>query len=167
MDLSKLIAMAAPVDVHPERCIHQFSPRATCDKCLRFCPAESISLKGGEISVATCDGCGRCVQACPYDVFEMDFPDALAMPAEAGTPLVIACRKHDFPDQPVAKSCFMPTLQPVQIAISTGSRKHRKCSWRATACNLMLKMCRSSVTQPPCKPVCSAILATSTAAANT
>ena len=71
MDLSKLIAMAAPMDVHPERCIHQFSPRATCDKCLRFCPAESISLKGGEISVATCDGCGRCVQACPRKLIQL------------------------------------------------------------------------------------------------
>ena len=117
MDLSKLIAMAAPVDVHPERCIHQFSPRATCDKCLRFCPAESISLKGGEINVATCDGCGRCVQACPHDVFEMDFPDALAMPAEAGTPLVIACRKHDFPDQPVLAANCLQQFTWLQLAL--------------------------------------------------
>ena len=97
MQLSDLIAMAAPVDVHPERCIRAFSPRATCSKCVQLCPNGSIRIDGGVVSVDTCDGCGRCIQACPHDVFEMDFPTALKMPQDG--PLIICCRRRDFSDR--------------------------------------------------------------------
>lgn len=141
MQLSDLIAMAASVDVHPERCIRAFSPRATCSKCVQLCPNGSIRIDGGVVSVDTCDGCGRCIQACPHDVFEMDFPAALKMPHDG--PLIICCRDMIFPicrcslptvcnNSPgwslrsslnvSAKLCSLPIRQPAQTATSTGSR---------------------------------------------
>lgn len=105
MQIGDLLALASPVEVHAERCIHAFSPRASCRKCLAVCPSASISLTGGVIHVDTCDGCGRCIQICPHDVFAMDFTKALHAPSEG--PLIIACRKHDFSDIPVlAASCL-------------------------------------------------------------
>ena len=160
MQLSDLIAMAAPVDVHPERCIRAFSPRATCSKCVQLCPNGSIRIDGGVVSVDTCDGCGRCIQACPHDVFEMDFPAALKMPQDG--PLIICCRRHDFSDMPVlaanclqqftwlelailverfGESCSLLIRQPAQIATSTGSQRASRCSWSATAWLLMQKSC--------------------------
>lgn len=115
MNLSDLIALSAPVEVHAERCIHQFSPRATCARCIQVCPSNSIHLSDGQINVETCDGCGRCIQACPHDVFTMDFPDALAMPQ--GGPLVIACRKHDFPDMPVLSTGCLQQFTWLQLAV--------------------------------------------------
>lgn len=115
MQLSDLIAMAAPVDVHPERCIRAFSPRATCSKCVQLCPNGSIRIDGGVVSVDTCDGCGRCIQACPHDVFEMDFPAALKMPQDG--PLIICCRRHDFSDMPVLAANCLQQFTWLELAI--------------------------------------------------
>lgn len=116
MNLSDLIAITSPVKVHAARCIHQFSPRATCRKCLRSCPNGSIQLQGRMISVEACDGCGRCIQACSQNVFEMDFPDAIAMPEGTG-PLILACRKEDFPDQPVLATGCLQQFTWLQLAM--------------------------------------------------
>lgn len=116
MNLSDMIAMVSPVEVHAERCIHQFSPRASCRRCVQFCPSGSIHIVDRVVSVDTCDGCGRCIQACPHDVFEMDFSEALTMPDGQG-PLVIACRKEDFPDMPVLAAGCLQQFTWLQLAI--------------------------------------------------
>ncbi len=115
MNLSDLIALSAPVEVHSERCIHQFSPKASCARCMQVCPSGSIQLRNGQIEVETCDGCGRCIQACPHDVFTMDFPEILAVPPEG--PLVIACRKHDFSDMPVFSTGCLQQFTWLQLAM--------------------------------------------------
>ena len=98
MNLSDILAITRPVQVHPERCIHIFSPRSTCQKCIQFCPNHSIKIYDSQINVESCDGCGRCVQACPHDVFEMDFPRAYALPNDS--PLIISCNRQDVSDKP-------------------------------------------------------------------
>lgn len=115
MDLSNLIAMAVPVEVHAERCIHHFSPCATCQKCVQLCPTHSIHLQNNTITVDDCEGCGRCIHACPHDVFEMDFPTALAMPVE--TPLVIACKKMSLSDLPALSSGCLQQFTWLQLAL--------------------------------------------------
>lgn len=115
MQISDLIAMAAPVNVHPERCIRCYSPRANCARCVQFCPNGSIHIDGMNISVDTCDGCGRCIQACSYDVFEMDFMDVFKMPKK--NPLIICCRKNNFPDLPVFAAGCLQQFTWLQLAI--------------------------------------------------
>lgn len=115
MDLSNLIAMTVPVQIHPERCIHFFSPRASCQKCVQFCPNHSIRIQDGAVTVENCDGCGRCIQACPHNVFEMDFSHALTLSGEG--PLLIGCSKLELSDQPVLSSGCLQQYTWLQLAI--------------------------------------------------
>lgn len=115
MQLGDFITMASPVTVHAERCIHSFSPRASCHKCIQVCPSSSISLVNGCISVNACDGCGRCIQVCPHDVFEMEFSEALHTSIEG--PLILVCRKHDFSDMPVLQTNCLQQFTWLQLAL--------------------------------------------------
>jgi len=68
------IAIVAPGDDGP------FSPNVCrqCDDapCAAACPVEAISMDGTTgawaVDSALCEGCGACVQACPYDVIFVD-----------------------------------------------------------------------------------------------
>ena len=114
MNLSDIISMTNPVQVHLERCIHSYSPRATCKQCVHFCPNGSIQLENGCIAVESCDGCGRCIQACPHDVFEMDFQTALAV--KEG-PLFISCKKEQLQDVPVMAAGCLQQFTWLQLAL--------------------------------------------------
>lgn len=114
MNLSDIISMTNPVQVHLERCIHSYSPRATCKQCVHFCPNGSIQLENGCIAVESCDGCGRCIQACPHDVFEMDFQTALAV--KEG-PLFISCKKEQLQDVPVMVAGCLQQFTWLQLAL--------------------------------------------------
>lgn len=114
MNLSDIISMTNPVQVHLERCIHSYSPRATCKQCVHFCPNGSIQLENGCIAVESCDGCGRCIQACPHDVFEMDFQTALAV--KEG-PLFISCKKEQLQDVPVMSAGCLQQFTWLQLAL--------------------------------------------------
>ena len=114
MNLSDIISMTNPVQVHLERCIHSYSPRATCKQCVHFCPNGSVQLENGCIAVESCDGCGRCIQACPHDVFEMDFQTALAV--KEG-PLFISCKKEQLQDVPVMAAGFLQQFTWLQLAL--------------------------------------------------
>lgn len=114
MNLSDIISMTNPVQVHLERCIHSYSPRATCKQCVHFCPNGSIQLENGCIAVESCDGCGRCIQACPHDVFEMDFQTALAV--KEG-PLFISCKKEQLQDVPVMAAGCLQQFTWIQLAL--------------------------------------------------
>ncbi|MEE0511906.1 MAG: 4Fe-4S binding protein [Peptococcaceae bacterium] len=115
MELSNLIAMTVPVEVHAERCIHHFSPRATCKSCVQVCPTHSIHLHNNTIIIENCEGCGQCIQVCPHDVFEMDFPSAFAQSTE--TPLVIACKKMSLSDMPFLSSGCLQQFTWLQLAL--------------------------------------------------
>lgn len=139
MNLSDILAITTPIQVHPERCIHSFSPRATCQKCIQFCPSHSIDIKEGEISVESCNGCGQCVQACPHDVFEMDFPRAYALCNDS--PLIIGCNKQDISDKPVLTTGCLQQFTWLQLALLASRFKevvlfadsnlcsHCSCKW--------------------------------------
>ena len=114
MNLSDIISMTNPVQVHLERCIHSYSPRATCKQCVHFCPNGSVQLENGCIAVESCDGCGRCIQACPHDVFEMDFQTALAV--KEG-PLFISCKKEQLQDVPVMAAGCLQQFTWLQLAL--------------------------------------------------
>lgn len=114
MNLSDIISMTNPVQVHLERCIHSYSPRATCKQCVHFCPNGSVQLENGCIAVESCDGCGRCIQACPHDVFEMDFQTALAV--KVG-PLFISCKKEQLQDVPVMAAGCLQQFTWLQLAL--------------------------------------------------
>lgn len=114
MNLSDIISMTNPVQVHLERCIHSYSPRATCKQCVHFCPNGSVQLENGCIEVESCDGCGRCIQACPHDVFEMDFQTALAV--KEG-PLFISCKKEQLQDVPVMAAGCLQQFTWLQLAL--------------------------------------------------
>lgn len=114
MNVADLINITNPVRVHLERCIRSFSPRATCKQCVRYCPNGSIRLDNGHITVESCDGCGRCIQACPHDVFEMDFPTAIE--TKTG-PLFITCKKELLQDVPVMAAGCLQQFTWLQLAI--------------------------------------------------
>ncbi len=114
MNLSDIISMTNPVQVHLERCIHSYSPRATCKQCVHFCQNGSVQLENGCIAVESCDGCGRCIQACPHDVFEMDFQTALAV--KEG-PLFISCKKEQLQDVPVMAAGCLQQFTWLQLAL--------------------------------------------------
>ena len=114
MNLSDIISMTNLVQVHLERCIHSYSPRATCKQCVHFCPNGSVQLEKGCIAVESCDGCGRCIQACPHDVFEMDFQTALAV--KEG-PLFISCKKEQLQDVPVMAAGCLQQFTWLQLAL--------------------------------------------------
>ncbi len=114
MNLLDLINITNPVRVHLERCIHSYSPRATCEQCVRLCPSGSLRFENGHINVESCDGCGRCIQACPHDVFEMDFSTALE--TKEG-PLFIACKKEQIQDVPAMAAGCLQQFTWLQLAI--------------------------------------------------
>ncbi|MDQ7826101.1 MAG: DUF362 domain-containing protein [Candidatus Eremiobacteraeota bacterium] len=46
-----------------------------CRKCLRWCPRQAVSEKGGKafIALSRCIGCGECLAVCRYDAIKYDW----------------------------------------------------------------------------------------------
>ncbi|MDO4281549.1 MAG: hypothetical protein Q4C56_07960 [Peptococcaceae bacterium] len=114
MNLQDLIDATSPLRVHPERCIHCYSPRARCNQCVLACPSKCISISDGEVKVEGCDGCGRCLAVCPHDVFEMDFPKVYA---QGQSPLVIACERMQLSDLPVLSAHCLSQFTWLELAL--------------------------------------------------
>ena len=46
--------------------------RATCDRCVRICPVDAISIDGNSIEILdTCIKCGLCVETCPSECYSV------------------------------------------------------------------------------------------------
>jgi len=68
--LSDMLTQLNPLRVQPEQCVRIRSKRATCDRCMRACPADGITIDES-VDVLRCTYCGACVGACPTEVFTM------------------------------------------------------------------------------------------------
>jgi len=57
------------ITVIPELCPSAKSPKSKCQRCLDFCPANSISFQNNILIDEKCIECGICISACPNGVF--------------------------------------------------------------------------------------------------
>ena len=62
---------AAPINLHPERCLDARHCRAECSSCVDLCPVGAIRMDDRQVSFNqnVCTGCGLCLAACPMEVF--------------------------------------------------------------------------------------------------
>lgn len=115
MNIYDFISMSIPITINENKCIHAYSGKSTCQKCIRHCPVHGISLVGHKITVEECIGCGRCIQQCPQQVFEMDFQRLLSIPK--ADELIIACRKAGVVDYPVIETNCLQQFNITQLAM--------------------------------------------------
>ena len=66
-------------DIQSERCVHAYSPAASCSMCVDVCPQRAWILDDESLSLDqnACDGCGLCRPACPESAIEAPFEPAL------------------------------------------------------------------------------------------
>lgn len=115
MKIDELINIAKPVKLHANRCIQSFSFRATCKQCVQICPDHSIAMIENHIDVHSCVGCGKCVQVCNHDVFEMDFPSVLQSDTKGF--LILCCKKEGLIDLPVVQCDCLNQFTFLQLAL--------------------------------------------------
>ncbi len=62
-----IVKRSACAHVEQERC-------TTCYKCIRELGCPAISITGGDVEIdgSQCNGCGLCVQVCPFDAIEVE-----------------------------------------------------------------------------------------------
>ena len=74
-------------EINQDKCV-------SCLACVRACPAEAISVNGGQVRVVdeACIKCGACVPACPHDAVEVlgDLGAALELAARGDSILLLS-----------------------------------------------------------------------------
>ena len=91
---------AAPIRVHPERCLNLRHSHARCTYCTEVCPAKALSCEDREIvhDESACTGCGTCLAACPMEAFtsrhwsERHLLDAVS--ESDGDRVELVCARH-------------------------------------------------------------------------
>ena len=114
MDVTEFIKLTQPVTIQSQRCIHTYNRNARCRRCMNACPEHSICLNDGVIEVSTCIGCGRCVQQCPLDVFQLDMKAALE--GNDGH-CALVCAKNDIDDAPVVRTRCLAQFSYLELAM--------------------------------------------------
>ncbi len=56
------------------KCVHTSNKFATCDKCIKACPVDTIKINDHRLSFTPneCVECGGCLASCPTDAFSLD-----------------------------------------------------------------------------------------------
>jgi diguanylate cyclase (GGDEF)-like protein len=97
----------------------------SCLACVRACPAEAISVNGGQVQVVdeSCIKCGACVPACPHDAVDVmgDLGKALELSARGDSVLLLSVEAEVFfhPHRPeqVINACYRAGFEVVQRGV--------------------------------------------------
>jgi len=94
--------------------------------------------------LATCEGSGRCVGACPYGAIQLaGGPGANAEATPVLTPARVPC--YLCVDVPCARACPSGPLTPIRkadIRIGVAVVSHETCfAWQGAECELCVKAC--------------------------
>ena len=79
---------ATTLSIFSANCLNLRSPLSQCHICKTVCPQNALSFHNGKWEAVNCTLCGVCAMVCPTQVFQIDLPHLLNLPAQN---LVITC----------------------------------------------------------------------------
>lgn len=80
-DIFKTISTRmAHISVKPQLCCKAISSHSRCNKCIKICPVEAISIEKKDISIeSNCIECGLCASVCPTGALAIQEPTEEAL----------------------------------------------------------------------------------------
>lgn len=92
------------IAVDSAACLHSWNKAATCDRCVRACPVDALSLDDTiQMDEAACVQCGLCLHSCPVGAFSGADGTAELLNAVAQLPerhlVELACAAHPQAEQ--------------------------------------------------------------------
>ncbi len=103
---------AKTLSILSANCLNQLSPLANCHTCETVCPQKVLSFQDGKWSASNCTLCGVCTMVCPTQVFQIDAPHLLQLPAQA---LVLTCSQHSSAPAEALRINCIQQLNPLAI----------------------------------------------------
>ncbi len=116
------LAYPAQITFERNRCVRTLFPKSSCEKCIRGCQPQVMSLKNQSVSIegnSSCTGCGKCIRECPTEAFSFGrFPlygvlsalkthfSNLRSKSSRSRPLVFVCPKATQEGQEFPTGCF-------------------------------------------------------------
>lgn len=103
---------ASTLSISSANCLNQHSPLADCHICTTVCPQSALSFQENAWTAVNCSLCGICAMVCPTQVFQIDLPYLLNLPAQ---PLVLCCSQNiSAPAEALHINCIQQ-LNPLAI----------------------------------------------------
>ncbi|WP_136805554.1 4Fe-4S dicluster domain-containing protein [Desulfosediminicola flagellatus] len=110
------------LSIKGQNCLRKRLRGFECNTCLKSCIHGALEVEDGEIVIRrdTCTGCGRCVTACPADVFSipgLDYSEFINLIRKSDSPVVSCFRQNQH-----SGAYLLPCLGalPIEVIVALG-----------------------------------------------
>ena len=106
------IQKANALSILSANCLNLQSSLAECQICQTVCPHNALSFHNEKWEAVNCTLCGVCVMVCPTQVFQIDLPRLIHLPAQE---LILTCTQNPtVPVEALRINCLQQ-LTPLSI----------------------------------------------------